>query len=216
MSKLWLVALVAVAGCGVCDSRVTRQADAPRAAFSPQIAQCMAQHDCEPLCRQLFAIDPATDIETCTVTKLQATSAHVVAKYVDESTCSGDDSDSVDVSVVGDTDDGSTDDGSDDGSTTAATRGPTTARPTTALPTMARPTTVMMGRPTIVTSRRLTRRQGTPRADRIVLMIDVARTSSSRSSSFDNPLIAANLRNSSVTCAARRIPRIVLGVPPRL
>lgn len=113
--------LIGFAGCIPCESQVTDSALAPRPDFDRAIDACITQHSCTLLCRDLFQLDPSIQIESCQVTKVNATDANVIVRYYDASTCSGDDG--VDIGFddwsddSGDSgDDGSTDDGSGDGS----------------------------------------------------------------------------------------------------
>jgi hypothetical protein len=97
--------------------------------LGPELAACTTTHDCEPLCRELFALDDNDDIESCKVGALDSSGdAQVTVRYANNAVCgTGGLIDAATGVVIstgdgstgdGSTDDGSTDDGStDDGST---------------------------------------------------------------------------------------------------
>jgi hypothetical protein len=122
VKHLWvgLLLLAGYSACVPCDSEVTRNGLAPRPQYDNEIDACITRHSCAVLCREVFALDPAFEIEHCGITAIEPAVAHISVRYYDAGTCSGDDDTEVDITSGDDgsysSDDGSTDE-SDDGST---------------------------------------------------------------------------------------------------
>lgn len=126
---LLAASVVLAAGCtDVCHPQASNTAIVQRPGFEAEIDACNTQSVCAPLCADVFKVNQ-TDIMTCEVTKLEASTATIKVVVSDPARCEsggddvyldwGDDDGYEDDSGCDDSscDDGSTDDGTDDGST---------------------------------------------------------------------------------------------------